>query len=139
MVRTPLTITVTKNSVKVNKSDVGLDKIFNLLLNAASTLALNTINCKPSDPEHTKNMEEKVFEMYSQGFANVLGHIAPELYFGSEEDLLEEMAAEERDLAERVANGEGADLDFDEIKEVQMAKIEEARQFREEHPELFEV
>ena len=56
--------------------------------------------------------------------SNLLAYCFPTEVFPSREELLREMEQEENQLKERVANGEGADIDFSFLREKKLKEIQ---------------
>lgn len=86
----------------------------------------------------TPEARTEYYNMFSTAFANFLAAFSPADHFPATEELEEELAQENAQMEAKLALGMGADINFEELKEKQLPKIEEARKYAEEHPEFFD-
>lgn len=122
-----LKITFNKKGMFVNNKTT-IQEVINIVLRGLLTVGL----VQTPTPE----LRTEYYNMFSTAFANFLAAFSPEDHFPNAEELEEELAQENAQMQAKIALGMGVDIDFDKLKEAQLPKIEEARKYAEEHPEL---
>ena len=134
----------TRNTLKRMK---GLRITFNqagMFVNEATTIqeVINTVLrgllAVAMTQAKTPEARTEYYNMFSTAFANFLAAFSPADHFPATEELEEELAQENAQMEAKLALGMGADINFEELKEKQLPKIEEARKYAEEHPEFFD-
>lgn len=122
-----LKITFNKKGMFVNNKTT-IQEVINIVLRGLLTVAL----VQTPTPER----RTEYYNMFSTAFANFLAAFSPEDHFPAAEEIEEELAQENAQMQAKIELGMGVDIDFDKLKEAQLPKIEEARKYAEEHPEL---
>lgn len=139
------TATPAAKRAKAYKNIKGLRIIFNqagMFVNEATTIqeVINTVLrgllAVAMAQVKTPEARTEYYEMFVTAFGNFLAAFSPADHFPTAEELEEELAQENAQMEAKIALGMGADIDFDKLKEAQKPKIEEARKYAEEHPDL---
>lgn len=83
----------------------------------------------------TPEARTEYYNMFTTAFGNFLAAFSPADHFPPTEELEQEIANENAQMEAKLELGLGTDIDFDQLKEAQLPKIEEARKYAEEHPD----
>lgn len=124
-----LKITFNKAGMFVNEATT-IQEVINTVLRGLLAVAMTQT--------HTPEARTEYYNMFSTAFANFLAAFSPVDHFPATEELEEELAQENAQMEAKLALGMGTDINFEELKEKQLPKIEEARKYAEEHPEFFD-
>lgn len=84
----------------------------------------------------TPEARTEYYNMFTTAFGNFLAAFSPADHFPPTEELEQEIANENAQMEAKLELGLGTDIDFDQLKEAQLPKIEEARKYAEEHPDV---
>lgn len=122
-----LRITFNQAGMFVNESTT-IQEVINTVLRGLLAVAMSQA--------HTPEARTEYYNMFSTAFANFLAAFSPADHFPAAEELEEELAQENAQMEAKLALGLGTEIDFEELKEKQLPKIEEARKYAEEHPEM---
>lgn len=116
------TLTLTQQGFQVSHP-IPIDSLINLLFSAISALAKD---------------HHELYQPVATACDNLLAYCFPEEVFPTREELLAQLQAEDQILKERVANGEGGDIDFVAWRERQLNKIQELHEAQAKADDLME-
>lgn len=104
-----LKITITERGLKVSKA-VPLSVLINQTIRGLLAVCLQ-------QPD-----KDAMYDMLATAFGNTLAYISPEKYYGSEEELRQQMADEDKAMAALAA--EAPEVDFEAMKDKVAERIE---------------
>jgi hypothetical protein len=122
-----LKVTFNQAGMFVNEPTT-IQEVINIVLRGLLAVAMAQADTPEARTEY--------YNMFTTAFGNFLAAFSPADHFPPTEELEQELANENAQMEAKLELGLGTDIDFDKLKEAQLPKIEEARKYAEEHPDV---